>query len=403
MKIIRAQWILPITRPPIHDGAIAIKQGKIYKVGSTSEIIKEIKAPLHDLGSSIFLPGLVNAHTHLEYSCLKDRIPAQKRFQDWICKMVDIKKTLKEKEILRGMLKGVRDLKDSGTLLVGEITNTGLSAQALGNAGLAGVIFYELVGQSRFEDFIHIKSRLRKEAPSFQISPACHAPHSVPPFLLDQLVQYLKKSRHLTSMHIAESKEEVEWIKNKKGPFSNLIHKKELLENSNFGRGWNPMGYLKKKKLLSRRLLGVHGVYLNLADIKKIRQARSFLCICPRSNQYTGTGKAPIKKFLNHQIPLCLGTDSLASNEDLNLWNEMRALKKFFPFLPYPFILRMATLNGARALGFGQTHGSIERGKKACLIYIKTGSKRILDPYKYLIEENHEELTHLWPNDSFQS
>jgi cytosine/adenosine deaminase-related metal-dependent hydrolase len=403
-KIIRAQWLLPISRPPIKDGAILIEGNRILNIGASSTILRRFKAPLQDLGSVILLPGLVNAHSHLEYSCLKDKIKPKKNFKDWIVEIVELKKKIKDEQILKGIFSSIRDLQKSGTVLLGETTNTGLSINALKRSGLSGTIFYELVGNNPFEDYLKIEKKF-PETSSLRISVSCHAPHSVPHSLISEVGRYLRKTRKTSSIHLGESLAEVQWIKEKKGPFSKLIHKESLIQNPDLGKKLGPFEYLKKKRFLNAKILCVHCIHLSQNEMEGLRKCSCFVALCPRSNAYTGAGKAPVKKFISLQVPLCLGTDSLASNEDLDLWKEMKTLKKFFPFLSYHFILRMATLNGARALGFEKTHGSIEPGKKASFIYIKTDAKKILNPYKYLFEKNHAEIhsypSSLWANDPF--
>lgn len=388
--ILRAQWVLPIRQPSIHDGAVVIENGRISKVGKAKKILKENKGEIEDLGETILLPGLVNAHTHLEYSCLKGKIKPKKEFIDWLTSMIEFKSKLSKKEIFDGIKKNIFSLKQSGTVLLGEVTNTGFSTKILEQNGFSGNIFFELVGNVSFEDFLKKKNKLEKEAPSFRIVPACHAPHTVPSKLLHEIKDYLRKNKLLTSIHLAESKEEVQWIKNLIGPFSRLIQNEQLLNQPGMGKGLSPVEYLFKNDFLSSKVLCVHCVQSSPDDIRILKKKCCSIALCPRSNIYTGAGHAPLQKFLKFKIPLCLGTDSLASNTDLDLWNEMRALKKLFPFLPLPYILRMATLNGAQALGFGKTHGSIESGKTGPLIFVKTKSKKIRDPYLFLFKEKNE-------------
>ncbi|MBI1883596.1 MAG: amidohydrolase family protein [Chlamydiae bacterium] len=395
LKMIRAQWIVPISRPPIQDGALLIHRDRILQVCKATSLIKNYpKVLIEDLGSSMVLPPLVNAHTHLEYSCLKGKIKPSQKFTDWLEQMMTLRHLLTPEEMIRGIQNTVKSLKKTGTGLIGEVTNTGLAAPILQKEGLRGSIFYELVGNnSTLKDYFKIEKKLRREAPSFKIAPACHAPHTVPEKLLLEMRSHLNKTKAITSIHLAESLEETEWIQHHQGPFAKLFEPfPKLSKNSKLGQGLGAIEYLQKHHFLNPRVLCVHCVDPLPREIQKLKKIHCPVVLCPRSNLYTGAGIAPLKKLISARIPLALGTDSLASNTDLDLWNEMRALKNLFPFLSYPIILRMATLNGAQALGFGKEYGSLERGKKARFIYVQTESQKIKDPLSFLIEESHEEI-----------
>ncbi len=390
-SILLSQWILPVCKPPIQDGAIVLENGKISDVGEAKKILKENpKLEVEDLGPSILLPGLVNAHTHLEYSCLYEQIKPQKNFSGWLLEIIQLKKNISKNQIVLGIQKHIISLKKLGIILVGEVTNTGLAAPLLEEQKLSGNIYYELVGDCSFQEYLNTEKKLKEEAPSFHISPACHAPHTVPLDILKKVKAYIHQKRLYTSIHLSESMDENKWIQKLNGSFSDLIQTKALLQNPFFGKGLSPTQYLYKNNFLSPKVLCVHCAHPLPQDFSLLKKTGSYIALCPRSNQYTGTGLPPIKKLLKYKILLCLGTDSLASNDDLDLWNEMRFFKKHFPFLTLPFILRMATLHGAHALGFGNEYGSIEKGKKAKLIFIKTGKKQVQDPYQFLMAEKHE-------------
>ncbi len=389
--ILLSQWILPIHKPPIQNGAIILENGKIVNIGKTKKILKENpKLNVEDLGQSILLPGLVNAHTHLEYSCLHKQIKPQKKFIHWLSEIIELKKNISKNQIISGIQEHITALKKSGVILVGEVTNTGFAAPYLEEQKLSGNIYYELVGDCSFQEYLNSEKKLKKEAPSFHISPACHAPHTVPLDILKKVKAYTHEKKLYTSIHLSESMDENLWIQNLKGSFSGFIQNKALLKNPFFGKELTPIQYLSKNNFLSPQILCVHCAHTLPRDFSILKRKNSYIALCPRSNKYTGAGLAPIKKLLEYKIPLCLGTDSLASNDNLDLWSEMRFLKKHFPFLSLPFILRMATLHGAHALGFGNEYGSIEKGKKAKFIFIKTGLKKIQDPYQFLMAEKHE-------------
>jgi cytosine/adenosine deaminase-related metal-dependent hydrolase len=186
-------------------------------------------------------------------------------------------------------------------------------------------------------------------------------------------------------VHLAESQDEVEFLKTGSGPMKDMIQKIGRWDENWKAPGTTPVSYLNKMGFLNSKLLIVHAVHVTDEDIELLKSNNVNICSCPRSNvQIDVGGTAPVEKYLKAELNVCLGTDSLASNDDLNLWNEMAFFKKVHPQIPDRAIIEMATINGARALGFDGEIGSVEINKDAVLIRVES-SQRIDDPESFLL------------------
>lgn len=202
---------------------------------------------------------------------------------------------------------------------------------------------------------------------------AAHAPYSVSSRYLQLLLQFLQKDPlwldQPFSIHVAESKDESIFLSTAGGEIRQF-----LIDRGGWDPDWippqtTPVQYLFQQGILGTNTICVHAVQVCDQDIEILARTRSKVCICPRSNHALAVGLAPVEKFLQKGISVCLGTDSLASNTSLCLWQEMFFLKNALPSLSSDQILKMATLSGALALG-EKGFGSIEAGKYASLIFL---------------------------------
>jgi cytosine/adenosine deaminase-related metal-dependent hydrolase len=162
-----SRWVLPVSAPPIEDGAVLVAGGRILAVGPASEVLKGFKGPVCDHGSGAILPGLVNCHTHLEFSGLAGRVPPQERWQEWLQKTLAVSASLSPQEKETGMRQGLAALRNSGTALVGDIGNTGASLVHLEAAPLDYHLFFECLGF----DLLDLGT-LEEAFPFFGASPA---------------------------------------------------------------------------------------------------------------------------------------------------------------------------------------------------------------------------------------
>ena len=380
--IFRAPYILPGGLPPVSDGAIKIKKGKIVVVSRFRDLPKTGKEKLISLQDCLILPGFVNSHTHLELSCLKGLIKGKRPFSKWVREVILAKKNISEKVYKTSVRDGILESLRGGITSFGDITGTGLSFDVMKKMGVRGTAFYELIGFKE-EDAGRIFSSFMKKIMIFKKNPSGlestagigvspHSPYSVSPKLFRLSCGIAKKFNFPVSIHLAETAEEVRFLKNGDGPLNKL-----LLELGSFDRGWKPPGlsplkYLHSLNLLSLRTSVVHFNFFDEEDLKIAKKSNIKIIYCPKSNNgWFGRKSSPVTACLENSIQLSIGTDSLASNDSLNMFDEMRMFKSLYPLLPAERILEIATAGGACCLGLENRIGSLQPGRFADFIAVK--------------------------------
>jgi cytosine/adenosine deaminase-related metal-dependent hydrolase len=370
-----ASWVLPVAERPIHDGWVAIDRDRVLAIGGVAD------RPLHarDLGRVAILPGLVNAHTHLELSHLHERVPPSSDFVTWIRAVVTLRRRDSEadaSQVVDAVQKGIAEAVRCGTALVGDISNTLVPVELLTRSPLAAVVFYELI---RFNapDPAGFVEQARRQMSTLtvndrvRVSLAAHAPYSVSPLVFQAIRRTVDAGTFgPSSVHLSESTAEVEFIKSGGGQWRSFLE-----EVGAWDPGWRPPGgspvqYLDDCGFLSASVLAVHGVQMTAADLARLAAHGATLVTCPRSNMRTGAGVPPIEEFYRSGVRVAIGTDSLASTPDLNLFAELAELRRIAPAVPAAALLDSATRQGARALGFDADYGTIEPGKRARLLAV---------------------------------
>lgn len=368
------RWVLPVSAPPLEDGAVLVQDGLIRAVGPASQLLAGFAGRVCDHGAGAILPGLVNCHTHLEFSALAGKVLPQLRWEDWLELTLAASASLSPQDKEAGILRGLADLRRYGTALVGDISNTGDSLTHLESSPLDYRLFYECLGFN----LLHLEAL--EEAFSFfatsqagnnlNISAAAHAPYSVSPALFRAVSQWNAKRRRPQSVHLSESAVELDFLARGDGFFKSLLQARGRWVPEFSAPGMSPAAYLNSLGFLGPDTLAVHGTRLDANDCRVLAQSRTWVILCPRANAYTAAGTPPVAELLHAGVPLALGTDSLAGNFDLNLCGEMLWLCKHYPQYPGDLWLYLGTLQGARALHRDQDLGSLEPGKKAALGFI---------------------------------
>jgi aminodeoxyfutalosine deaminase len=392
--IIRARKLLPVTSPPIDYGAIVIQGSKIIALGKEKAILKKYQAEkVVDLEDRLVMPGLVNAHTHLELSHLKGKLGERREFFDWIIELVETRRKLGTRNLEQALRSSLIELLTSGTTCVGDISSTEAALPMLAKSGLRAVAFLEALGpeeQKSEQIFEALKARLGKlkDLPNritAGVSP--HSAYSVSPSLIKAIAGYTSDNGLPISVHLSETAHEKLYINGKSSGLDGYMEhfgwkgiKKE--------KSRSPQGFLTQSGL--KKFTAVHCVHLTSPDIKSMARNGISCVFCPRSNYFLGAGKAPIEDMAQAGINIAIGTDSLASNIDLDLWEEMR-FAYLVSRLPASKLVEMATLNGAKAVGLERITGSLEPGKEADLIAINTDAAKEKDPYYPLLMETRRE------------
>jgi cytosine/adenosine deaminase-related metal-dependent hydrolase len=369
-----SKWVLPVSRHPIRNGAVVVDGDRIRAVGPAPKILAGFKDLVCDHGSGAILPGLVNGHVHLEFSALAGQIPPQPLWEKWLEAVLAAAGELAPGEVEAGMVRGLEELRRRGAALVGEVSNTGASWPFLASSQVSYHLFYEVLGFNLLEPLA-----LPEQFPFFAqaevaaspwVSAAAHAPYSVSAPLFRAVAAWNRERSRPQMVHLAESRSEINFLSGGNKFFSNLLKKRGRWVENYQPPGVGPGAYLESLGFLGPRTLAVHGVRLDADDVARLARTGTWLVLCPRANRYTGAGTPPVAKLIRAGVPLALGSDSLAGNWDLNLFAEMRWLHRNFPAYAGDLWLRLATLNGARALGREADFGSLEPGKKAALLFV---------------------------------
>ena len=398
----RADWLLPISQPPIRDGWILTERGRIVAFGPSRPNDLPPSSEI-DLGHVALLPSLVNAHTHLELSWMRDRIPSTHDFPGWIRDVIALQRSGPENDAAEttAIRAAIGEARATGTALVGDISNTLSSVAPLVAAGGPAVVFHELIGFARERASAVIDSALGKQAArpvsgDVRYALAAHAPYSVSPALFQAIRAALGREPFARcSVHLGESAAEVDFLHDGSGPWRKLLKDLGAWDPSWEAPHCDPVEYLDRMGFIDQRVLVVHGVQFRERELSRLAATGATLVTCPRGNRLTGAGPPPIADFYESGVPVAIGTDSLASVPDLNLFNELAELRRLAPDVPASRLLESATLTGARALGFESDYGSLEAGKCASFIAVALPAN-VTDAVEHLVNGiSRADISHL--------
>ena len=382
MPTFRAAWILPITGPPIRHGWVTTAGGCIVAVGDARE-----RPPVEggndggiDLGDVAVLPALVNAHTHIELSWLRGRVPPARGFLPWVTAMMRERLQAsdgRDETVVRAaMAAALVEMKASGTGLVGDISNSLDHLDLLVPSGLAGVVFHELIKFRATDPGGFVREAEQRigavqVGSGWRVELAPHAPYSVSPAVFAALRDARATSHAMRmSVHVSESRDEVEFIQRGSGGWPDLLKRIGAWDPEWRAPQCSPIEYLDRLRFWDGRTLAVHAAQASAGDLALLASRGTTLVTCPRSNSWVGAGDPPVAAFYESGVMVAIGTDSLASVDDLNLFSELAALRRLAPGVEPGRLLRSATMNGAAALGFGRDFGAIEPGKRDALLAV---------------------------------
>ncbi len=388
ITIHQARWVIPISSPVLTDGAVAVADGRILAVGPAAAVRDQCQTHggqmiCHDHGDGAILPALVNTHVHLEFTALAGTIPPQETLPAWLAKAMAGYASLPPAAIDQGIRHSIAALRRSGTILVGEVSNSGRSLDMLAAGDLAFHYFYECLGFNLLNngqlaaDFPFFARPAVAELP---VSAAAHAPYSVAAALFRRIAVWNQTRQRPGCVHLGESPEELVFLQQGTGPFRDLLQDRGRWYEGYTPPACSPAVYLEQLGFWQGPSLAVHGVCLTEADRAILARRGVFLALCPRSNRHTGVGVPDVAALRRAGVRLTLGTDSLASTADFNLFKDIQLLYEYCPEIPLADYLTMATWRGAEALGRHHEFGSLRPGKRAALLFLPVPAPRDLWP-----------------------
>ena len=382
---IRARYVFPVLSPPIEGGVITFRGRQIIAVEKSSDIAAD------DLGNVAVVPGFVNAHTHLEFSDLRrplgepgEPLPA------WIRRVISYRRD-HSRIAASALHAGVAESLRSGVTAMGEI-DAGAWRQSQQVPLPTMTLFREVIKPDSMRPdtlMAYIASigqkLVQRTADGGVAGLSPHAPYSVHPQLLGPLVELAQRNHYPVAMHLAESPEEIALLRTGRGPLRDLLMELGVWRNDANLVGVRPLHYMQLLCNAPRGMV-VHGNFLDDEEIEFAAGNRDRLAItyCPRTHAFFQHPPYPLQRLWSSGATICIGTDSRASNPDLNMLEELKFAAAHHPSVPPREILRFGTLNGAGMLSGNDDFGALAPGRRADLAVIQLPSRDAADPHELL-------------------
>ena len=394
--LLEADWVLPISSSPIRDGSVCVERGAIEELGGASDLrAARPNEQRREFPGCVLLPGLINAHTHLEYSAFRG-FARQSGFGEWMLRLLLARRKLAAADYGVSALWGARECVRGGVTYIADTAFEGwTTARAAVAAGLRARVYLEAFGidDARLpQTMSNLEARLdalRAEGgPRVEWGLSPHAPYTVSRRLYREIARFARMNGLRVATHVAESQAEVDFLGAGSGPLAAAYRGAKMWKGERWAPpGIRPVEYLESAHALGPELLAVHCVQVEDSEIALLAERQVAVAHCPRSNLRLECGVAPVAEFVEAGLAVGLGTDSAASNDSLDVFAEMRAALTLSRAraaaapadatapvatpLTAEQILHLATLGGARALGLDRELGSLERGKAADMIVVR--------------------------------
>ena len=370
--IVRARIVVTMDGPPVANGAVVISGKRIVDAGPFDDIKAAHSGEIVDLGEQVLLPGLINAHCHLDYTCLRGKIPPPKSFADWIQALNAAKANLSEDDYLNSIREGFAEATEFGTTTIANLT-----ARPELAARMRPLIrtwwFAELIdvrAPQRAGPIVDLAIKALHTEEHWGLAP--HALYTASADLYRRCEEIVQRENILLTTHLAESREEMSMFCDESGPLYDFL--KEIGREMSDCGGETPLkkfvGCLGEASLRSCIVAHLNELTASDFDLLQRSNAKFSIVHCPRSHEYFGHSAFQADRLRSLGFNICLGTDSLASNDDLSLFAEMRQFQKQFPSISAEKILEMVTTNPSRALGRENAFGKIRRDTHADLVAV---------------------------------
>lgn len=360
-----------MTGPLIDNGAVVVENGRIAWIGPWRDCPPESAKDVTDLGEVALMPGLINAHCHLDYTNMAGQIPPPKSFPDWVKTILSFKAHWSFSEFAESWLNGARMLINSGATMVADIESAPeLPAETWNATPLRVISHYEITGvksQRPSEEILADAAEWLDTLPKLDgkegtISP--HALYSTTPELIRKAAKFARDRDLIVSTHLAESESEFQMFTSAIGPFHDWLKGQRSMSDCGHA---SPVKLASEYGLLNEKFLAIHVNYLAPGDADLLGDSGASVVHCPRSHDYFEHAPFPLEQLRKAGVRVCLGTDSLASsrkergnNPTLDLWSEMRVFSKKHPAVSPREIFEMVTVLPAGALGKSHEAGALQ-------------------------------------------
>lgn len=340
--LVKARLVWPSQAAPLDDGVVTVRKGVVAGIGAAAA-----ERPTHDLGNVALLPPLVNAHTHFEFSDLQRPLAAGATFANWLRAVLEQRAGRKPE--IDTIAAGLRETECGGVSYVGEIATSAEISAAFSRTCVGGTRFLELIGstptrmQTCLQRAIEYVRRTHQLPGHWQIGLSPHAPYTTSLELVQATVALARQANVPVAMHLAETEEELELLRDHSGPLRDLLDERNVWNAEAFPRGTRPLDYLRLLAEAPQALI-VHGNYLEHDELAFLATRDNLsLVYCPRTHAFFHHQPYPLRRALDLGIRVRLGTDSRASNPDLSLWDELKFAAQAHPDVTTSELLQMAT------------------------------------------------------------
>lgn len=376
-RYLSANWIYPVTSQPIANGVLEVSAaGEILKIFTQEEA--EAKSIGHvEKFEGVLVPGFVNTHCHLELSHLFGKIPEQTGLPAFVREIV-AQRAAADEVVIAAMQQADKQMYENGIVAVGDISNVLLSKVVKQNSPLYYHTFVEVFGFNRPSQPIMEKAvKIRDTYWPLNASVVPHAPYSVSTELF-QLIEKNTRPQDILSIHNQETAAENEFFEKGTGDFELTYQRLGIPKSKAHGTGENAIRYHLPQMPPNRTLL-VHNTFTSKADVDfALAQHKDlYWCLCPNANVYIEDNLPEVTLFMQPQVKVTLGTDSLASNHQLSILAEMQTLQQR-KRIAFEELLAWGTINGAMFLGVESQFGSFEVGKKPGVNLVDLSETKII-------------------------
>ncbi len=370
----QADWLLSPDGAPLRGGWLRVEGDRITAVGTGADLPQDPE--VKSFPGCVLLPGFINAHCHLELTSLHNRLTPGNAFPVWVDELRSHTGSFDPSHYRDAVLEGIDLLLRGGATTVVDVGNTGEALPPLAEGPLRAFGLVETLGLdpslsvSRFAHASSLAAR-SKDTTLFHAGVTPHAAYSCSPQLLEAVLSHQRATGTPFSLHASESREEADLFASAAGPLQEFCRR--IFPGAPEHPATTPVQWLESLGLLPERALIVHGNHLDAKDIAVLKRRNASVVHCPSSHAFFGHQSFPYRALKAQGIPVCLGTDSLASGDSLSMLDQIRLFRKSFPEATTLEALRMATVSGARALGMEDELGVLKPGFKADFIAVRTG------------------------------